>query len=249
MKTVRVTLISDATNEYPQNKNNAFKVRLPVPLNLEGHQWQSSLWSVSVPDAGHSSSVIHSDKDTKLLNYHYTLTKRHKESGNWFASFFESKDKTVTLKDVMSSSYPVLSGQQLWQNILTHMDQTMMEDIKATFDTWKTAKGNSATVSLKSTWKPTFEWRANTLVLKKVALPDLFGRDTRGTRTIISSIGIHVDFVQKFGLLIKDKSKNYLLGPNLMYVLPTTTYTDETPPVRKNANYQWLGDHLEGITP
>ena len=168
MKAVRVTLISDPTNEYPQNQNNNFKVRLPEPLVLEDHNWQASLWSVSVPDAEHSSSVIHSDKDTKLLNYRYTLTKRHAVSSNWSVSF-EAKDKTVTLKDVMGSSYPVLSGQQLWQNIVTHMEQTMMEDVKSSFDTWKTAKGNISSVSLKSTWKPTFEWRDKILVLTKVS--------------------------------------------------------------------------------
>ena len=50
MKSFRLTLISDPTEEHPKNKNNNFKVRLPVRLNLEGNNWQASLWSVSVPD-------------------------------------------------------------------------------------------------------------------------------------------------------------------------------------------------------
>ena len=57
MKSFRLTLISDPTEEHPKNKN---KVPLPVRLNLEGNNWQASLWSVSVPDVGHSSEVIHS---------------------------------------------------------------------------------------------------------------------------------------------------------------------------------------------
>ena len=95
MKSFRLTLISDPTEEHPKNKNNNFKVRLPVRLNLEGNNWQASLWSVSVPDVGHSSAVIHSNSDTKILNYRYTLTKRHAVSSDWFINF-ESKDKTVT---------------------------------------------------------------------------------------------------------------------------------------------------------
>ena len=39
-------------------QNNSFKVRLPVQLNLEGNQWQASLWSMSVADVGHSPAVI-----------------------------------------------------------------------------------------------------------------------------------------------------------------------------------------------
>ena len=139
MKDFRLTLISDPTDEHPQNKNNSFKVRLPVRLTLEGNTWQASLWSVSVPDVGHSSAVIHSNSDTKLLKYRYTLTKHYALSSDWNISF-ESKDKAVTLKDVMGGSYPVYSGHQLWQNIVTHMEQTIMEHVKTTFDTWKHPK-------------------------------------------------------------------------------------------------------------
>ena len=108
----------------------------------------------------------------------------------------------------MGSSYPVFSGQQLWQNILTHKEQTMMEDVKSTFDTWKSTKGNTASVSLKSTWKPTFEWNENTLVLKKVSHEDVFAHDRLLKIHPLSSVGIHVDFAEKFGLLFKDKKTN-----------------------------------------
>ena len=108
MKDFHLTLITDPTDEHPQNKNNSFKVLLLVRLNLEGNTWQASLWSVSVPDVGHSSAVIHSNSDTKLLKYRYTLTKRYALSSDWNISL-ESKDK-----DVMGGSYPVYSGHQLW---------------------------------------------------------------------------------------------------------------------------------------
>ena len=74
MKSFRLTLISDPTDEHPQNQNNNFKVRLPVRLNLEGNTWQASLWSVSVPDVGPNSAAIHSNSNTKILSYRYTLT-------------------------------------------------------------------------------------------------------------------------------------------------------------------------------
>ena len=249
MKSFRLTLISDPMDEHPKNKNNSFKVRLPVRLNLEGNTWQASLWSVSVPDVGHSPGVIHNNGDTKLLQYRYTLTKRYALSSVWNINF-ESKDKAVTLTEVMGASYPVNSGHQLlWQNIVTHMEQTIMEDVKTTFDTWKTAKGNTATVTLKSTWKPTFEWNENTLVLKKVSREDVFGHDRRLKIHPLSSVGIHVDFAEKFGLLFKDKDNQYQLGPNLDDVLPTVAYTTSTPPVKSNDRFQWLGEHFVGVIP
>ena len=248
MKSFRLTLISDPTDEHPQNQNNNFKVRLPVRLNLEGNTWQASLWSVSVPDIGHSSVVIHSNSDTKILSYRYTLTKRYATAGYW-SIFFEPKDKTVTLKDVMGSSYPVYSGHQLWQNIMTHMEQTIMEDVKSTFDTWKMGKGNTAAVSLKATWKPTFEWLENTLVLKHVPREDVFAHNRQLQIQPLSAVGIHVDFAEKFGLLFKDKNNQYQLGPNLDFVLPTSTYSTDTPLVGSNDNFQWLGEHFVSITP
>ena len=248
MNTVRVTLIGDPTPEYPDNKNNAFKVRLPVPLNLEGQPWYASLWSVSVPDAGHSPTVLLSESDTKILNYRYTLTKRSEVNYTWSIAF-ESKDKSVALKDVMSSTYPVVSGRQLWQNIMTHMDQTMMDDVKTTSEAWKQTHGNAATVSLKSSCKPTFEWRDNTLVLKKVDRQDVYARDSKYAIQPLSAVGIHVDLAEKFVLVFQDKKKTYQLGPNLSFVLPTTTYTDSSNPKGKNTNYQWLGEHFTGIKP
>ena len=247
MKSFRLTLISDPTDEHPQNQNNNFKVRLPTRLNLEGNTWQASLWSVSVPDVGHSSAAIHSNSNTNILNYRYTLTKRYARVGVWSIEF-APKDKKVTLKNVMGSSYPVYSGHQLWQNIISHMEQTMMEDVEATFDTWKKEKGNTAAVSLKATWKPTFEWVKNTLVLKHVLLEDALVHDLQLNVQPLSTVGIHVDFAETFGLLIKDQKNQYQLGPNLDFVLPTTTYTSDTSPVGSNDRFQWLGLLVESDT-
>ena len=250
MKSFRLTLISDATKEYPENQNNSFKVRLPVRLNLEGNNWQASLWSMSVPDEGHSYSVIESDEDTEILKFSYTLSLRWKDSSDWKITF-KSKESTVKIKDVMNSDYPVWTGQQLWTNIVTDMEKTMMEDVKVSSDAWKTTKGNWATVSLKKTWKPRFEWQNNTLVMKKVAREDVFARDEKDGIALIplSSVGIQCSFAQKFGLATKKKDGTFELGPNLDYELPTVTYSTDSYPKDRNSYYQWLGEHFVGIKP
>ena len=110
-------------------------------------------------------------------------------------------------------------------------------------------KQPTAAVSLKSTWKPTFQWVENTLVLKHVPREDVLAHDRQLKNHPLSFVGIHVDFAEKFGLLFKDKNNQYQLGPNLDFVLPTTTYTTDTPPVKSNDNFQWLGEHFVSITP
>lgn len=106
------------------------------------------------------------------------------------------------------------------------------------------SQNNAATISLKSTWKPNFEWKEDTLILKGVPHQDVYARDAQLNVQPLSSVGIHVDFAQKFGLLFKDKSNQYQLGPNLDYVLPKVTYSDRT-----QQRFQWLGDHFVGIKP
>ena len=62
----RLTLISDPTDEFPNNANNSFKVRLPERLNLPGEGWHASLLSLTVPDQGQSNAIIAADPHTKV---------------------------------------------------------------------------------------------------------------------------------------------------------------------------------------
>ena len=82
MNEFRITLISDPTDEFPNNKNSNFKVRLLTILNLPGDTWQASLWRVSVADEGHNPTVISSNQDIGLINYRYTFTQRYQAADN-----------------------------------------------------------------------------------------------------------------------------------------------------------------------
>ena len=51
MNEIRITLISDPTDEYPDNTNTDFKVRLAEPLRLPTEQqWQAAMVSLSTPN-------------------------------------------------------------------------------------------------------------------------------------------------------------------------------------------------------
>ena len=203
----------------------------------------SQLWSMSVADVGHSPAVINTNNDATLLKYRYTFTSRYQDSSNDWLIGFQAKDKTMTLKEVMGTSYPVTSGIQLWHNIVTHMEQTMMEDLNASSADWKASKNNAATISLKSTWKPTFEWKEDRLILKGVPHEDVYAHDAQLNVQPLSSVGIHVDLAETFGLLFKDKKNQYQLGPNLDFVLPTVNHNAFTPPTRSTQRVS-TGEHF-----
>lgn len=46
MNEFRITLISDPTDEFANNQNNSFKVRLPSLLQLPEENWKASLWGL-----------------------------------------------------------------------------------------------------------------------------------------------------------------------------------------------------------
>ena len=77
MEEFRITLISDLIQEFPDDTNNRFKVRLPTLIDLSGNNWKASLWSLSIPDEDQSSGVISSNPHTRLVTFSFTFTKRN----------------------------------------------------------------------------------------------------------------------------------------------------------------------------
>ena len=247
MSEFRITLVSDPTLEYPTNTNNSFKVRLPTRLVLEGGKWVTSLWSMSVPDAGSKASLINTNPKEPLVKFGYTLTKRVRDS-SWTINF-TYKEKAMSVDEVMGTQYPVMSGTQLWRNIVTRLEQTIMQDVNTTQTSLKAAKRNVTTISVKKEWKPTFEWRGNELVLNAVHPHDVFALDSQSKVRPLSKVQLLTDFAKKFGLLVKNTDGSYSLGPNLLFTLPQSLYTTQTQPQNTNQRYQWLGNHYVGVLP
>ena len=247
MEEFRITLISDPTQEFPDNTNNRFKVRLPTLIDLSGDNWKASLWSLSVPDEGQSSVIIASDLHTRLVTFSFTLTKR-KQSGAdpWYIGW-EKKTGYVELEDVMSSQRSVVSGVQFWNNILAGVEQKVMTDIHTTSDTWKETNGNAATVSLKKEWKPTLTWEKDDLVLEAVPKYDVVTIE----KEVLSTFSIHLNLAIMFGFVnpVPGKDNAYTLGPNLHFELPKVTYDSTTLPRNTTNEYPWPGEHYFGIKP
>ena len=79
----RLTLVSDPTNEFPNNANNSFKVRLPERLSLPGEGWHASLMSLTVPDQGQSNAIIAADPHTKVVRFKYSqIIRKWTDTGN-----------------------------------------------------------------------------------------------------------------------------------------------------------------------
>ena len=120
----RLTLVSDPTDEFPNNANNSFKVRLPERLNLPGEGWHASLLSLTVPDQGQSNAIIAGDPHTKVVRYTYPqLVRRWTDTGDPATSGYLSVDSPkvtgmIELEDVMNPTQIVATGSQFWKRVM-----------------------------------------------------------------------------------------------------------------------------------
>ena len=110
---IRLTFVSDTTDEFPENTNASFKVRLPERMTLKGEGWYVSLWKMTVPDHSQSSSVISSDMDLKVVKSTLKMLQfTNKNSKEKFQSVnLKTMTKSSTLKYIMSDDKPVSSGK------------------------------------------------------------------------------------------------------------------------------------------
>ena len=122
----RITLISDPTNEFPNNTNNSFKVRLPERTTLAGDRWHASLLSLCVPDHGQSNGVIASDPHTQVIKFNVTYTTRKYVIDRYRRVSFKTDDYTIELEDIMNANQSVTSGSRFWKRVMQEVHKKVM---------------------------------------------------------------------------------------------------------------------------
>ena len=214
MLSQRITFISDPTQEFPNNTNQKFKVRLPIPLQLEG-EWEASLWSLSVPDRELENKIRFQDTSQVILDFKFTIYRL----GGWSSSAkkytsvnTKSVNETLTVKDVMNESTPAQTGVEFWQNCLRMMDETVVREaleVKTDY--------SSVPVAVPEAWKPTFKWDGEDLVLEAVSKDNVV---TSGG-TPYSWFAMSTKLAESFGFIQYSKLfKTYILGDNASATYP-----------------------------
>ena len=254
----RLTLISDPTDEFPNNANNSFKVRLPERLSLPGEGWHASLMSLTVPDQGQSNAIIAADPHTKVIRFKYPqMVRKWTDTGDPSTSGYSSVTvpgviTMIELEEIMNPTQIVSTGIQFWKRVMQTMHYFIMA--KAMKDQWSELVKESdrkPIVFLKKRGLPQLRWQGESLVIDAIAKEELMNSN----QINMVEFYINVDIALKFGLLrIKtgktgSSQSDYVLGPNLQYSLPIKTYDETTGPVgsRYRAYYNWEGEVYEGV--
>ena len=254
----RLTLVSDPTDEFPNNANNSFKVRLPERLMLPGTGWHAALMSLTVPDQGQSNAIIAADPHTKVVKYVYPIMARKwTDTGNpatsgYLAITFPIASQMIELEEIMNDHQVVSTGSEFWQRVMQTVHNKIMTQVMK--DQWNALvqlRDRKPIVFVTKHGIPQLTWTGESLVIQAIAKEKLL----YNTQVNAVEFYINVEIALKFGLLRRKTGKtgyntsDFVLGPNMQYSLPTKTYNETTGPVgsRYRNYYNWEGDVYEGV--
>ena len=248
----RLTLISDPTDEFPNNANNSFKVRLPERLSLPGAGWHASLLSLTVPDQGQSNAVIATDPHTKVVKFSLTYLTRKWVTGMYRFVGYKTKDYGVELEEVMSAKQSVTTGSEFWKRVMQEVHNKVMQSLLNEQEAALTFNADQRPiVSVKKNWMPRMTWKDDVLVLHAIPKGDALKSDKiTTTTTFMMDLGI----AERFGFIQQLTGvTGYVLGPNLQFTFPSVTYTNQTQPDSTDpaarADYNWNGEHFLAVQP
>ena len=207
----RITFISDPTQEFPNSTNTKFKVRLPIPLQLEG-EWDASLWSLSVPDDPLPNKTLFADTESVIVEFKFTMYRLGAYSGankKYESITLIPKTSTFRIRDVLNDSTPAQTGVEFWKHCVRQMEETVIEQLLE-------AQNDDVVnpVAIPNAWKPTFHWDGEDLVLDAVSKD---GVVTAGVVPVpFSWFAIAESLAFAFGFLqIEPLTKAKMLGDNV----------------------------------
>ena len=250
----RLTLISDTTDEFPNNTNNSFKVRLPERLSLPGAGWHASLLSLTVPDQGQSNAVIAADPHTKVVKISVTFLTRKWVTGSYKQVEIKKKDYGVELEEIMSAKQSVTTGSEFWKRVMQEVHNKVMQALINQQSAAMSYHGDQfPIVSVKKNWMPMMSWKGDALVLHAVGKGDLMNANKS---KVTSAFMMDLEIAKRFGFIEQPVGVDvgYVLGPNLQFTCPTVTYTSQTKPDQSTfpsarAELNWNGEHYAGMQP
>ena len=244
MEDLRLTVVSDPTQEFPNNRNNHFKVRLPRPLTLPEEPWSMSLWSLSVPDEaveqklgqGSDTVIRFSEIVPRLSNIQggkYTVIERIEHT---FATY------NIPLTEVFAVRPK--TGVAFWTRVVQRMDELRTHNFQSELE-----KDVTKRVQQPQAFTPKMQWDGDDLILQANQM-EPYNYKTHGY-----PIAISLKVAKAFGFAKQDPvTQQWSLGPNANPSYPVydrmpvamedfTTYKPEGPTVFLPPKFNpWDGD-------
>ena len=182
--------------EFPNNKSNHFKIRLPHPKKLEGSGWKVGLTAISLPDS-HCRVPVFTEGQYPLFKMGWSRTKGQRLS----MTYKDYKPEDVLL------NFDAVDGVGFMKSMVNFFEQNRISnngvDDQSTFG-WNFADKNGKRRYIKFKWEGDELVTDNENTLKVAALPLLM---------------IRKDLAQKMKWVVEKEDGTRHLGPNLQQEL------------------------------
>ena len=203
MNEIRLTLISDTTQEYPNNTNADFKIRLAEPIHLKGEEkWHAAMISLSTPNRPstlmgqlglnlNDTLFVHG---MRMLNPNYATSDPRQIT--------DLTDSRITVGDVFGESLDSVTGTEFWSRIVYYcmhfQSQELVQALRA-----------------NNHWTRTFDDEMVTMTLDPI-----YQHVQIKARSVAASpavFGLSVTMAKYFGIVEESCAGSYNLGPNAHY--------------------------------
>ena len=192
--------------EFPNNKANSFKIRLPHPIRLEGEGWKVGLSSISLPDPVSQVPALLTDKYANLFKTYWLssstlLVGRDNET---FNALFESRD--LGDKDLSK-----LTGKEFMNSVRGFFNKKI---ISTTFQAgWKISEDDGSNKTHAH-----FEWQGDDFVVNNQDV-----KLTEVNSIYFPTFHVNAKFAVDMGWFNELGGGKYGLGPNLSIELTQGT--------------------------
>ena len=214
----RLTLISDPTDEFSQNTNNSFKVRIPDGLRLEGKGWHVALLSLTLPNSDGQSNPL-------ITGHGQTVAKAFWSMLHFQGPFSKPRDiiYRYTYATMIKEPHVITAanGITFWRNMIQMLEEDVITKTLIKKCLRQTGSDPNPTVFVKESMCPSFYWDGEDLVLRKRGMDVTDGRNVN--TTLYSYFDLAYEVALQWGFVRVDTNGKVTLGPNLC----VTVFQDE----------------------
>ncbi len=203
MSEIRLTLISDPTQEYPDNKNSDFKVRLAEPVHLKSEErWQATLVSLSTQNLPNTPLDRLGLRGTDTLFVYGLRTVNDKYSSSDANHFTDIQEARVTVKEVFGKTINSVTGIEFWSHISYYCDHYQAWEI------FQVAKREKHLVK---------SYEDEMVITSVDPQLDHFHVAATNSDNSPATFGVNLTVAKYFGLVNESRAGGYVLGQNARY--------------------------------
>ena len=208
MNEIRLALISDATQEYPNNTNVDFKIRLAEPIHLKGEErWHAAMISLSTPNRPSTlMGQLGLNRNDTLFVYGLRIVNpKYANSDPRFIT--DVTNARVTVGDVFGESLDSVTGTEFWSRIVYYCKHFQSQEM--------VQKARAA-----NHWIASYDDEMEIITLDP--LHQHVQIHATNADHSPSMFGLNVTVAKYFGIVEESRAGGYNLGPNAHY----ETYKD-----------------------